>query len=98
VIDFLENFRFVALCLVILAIPAAAFFAVGVMMFCDDGHISHCASVAGSILAIPALQGLSLAISWNLFAKRRNLQISAGLMILSSLPSLLLIKRLIFGR
>ena len=87
-IDFLEKFRYLAAVLVLLSVPAFAVFALTPVLFCDQGPLSPCLRWAAYILGIPLLQTASLVAGWIYLRKRRYILVSAGLMILSTLPAL----------
>jgi CBS domain containing-hemolysin-like protein len=85
-IDFLERFKYLALVIVVLSVPAFAFIAFMVILFCDSGPISLCFRVAGIIIAVPVAQVSSLVMAWIMLKKRRYIFVSAGLMLFSILP------------
>jgi hypothetical protein len=91
VIDFLEKFRYLAVVLVALSIPAFGFIAFIAMLFCDAGPLSTCVRFAACTLGVPIVQAASLVTGWIFLRRRRYLPVSACLMIFSVLPPLGLI-------
>lgn len=97
-IRFLEGFKYFAAVVVALSALVLGLLAFVAVLFCDAGPVSLCFKWAASILAIPAVQVVSLVMGWRFLKKRRYIPFSAALMILSVLPMMLGIGWLIVSK
>jgi hypothetical protein len=85
VTSFLKVFKFIAVVLVALCIPASILLSLTFVMFCDTGPVSACLLRSVTVLGILAAQVVSLIAGWASL-KRQRVLLAGSLMILSILP------------
>ncbi len=86
---FLNIFKWIALAAVCLSFLLFGAFGLMPILFCDSGPASACFAATAKIWSVPLVQTVLFASSWALIKRSRYIFMSAGLMILSTLPLVL---------
>jgi hypothetical protein len=86
----LTGLRYVAQILVAISVAVFGAVAFFFLAFCDSGPIIICVLYMAAALFIPMLQLVGLHKAKSMLKQERRLPLSAGLMILVSLPPLVL--------
>lgn len=84
----LQVLKYVTVIVVVLSVAAAAFAALFFMAFCDHGPFLWCLMYAAIGPGIAFIEVALQMKAWALFKQRSRLGLSAGLMILSIVPTL----------